>query len=232
MKPARGLQFLVACAALALAAIAGGCTVKNVNIRPPEYEGGSTHIFGEVDNPTGGYAKYVQVKGSLFDGGGTVVASPTFWVCSSIIKPNDTLAFGTYYHGASPIANYELHVESIPMEPVPDAALSISDLQVIENEYGNLGIKGVITNTGSERYEHIKVCAAFYDSSGKVDGFLFNYAPDVDPGQRASFDVFGSPFGGEPSSNAVTYRLWLEPSRTASTGYMYRGYVSTEKTPF
>ena len=230
MKPARGLRFLVATAALVLALVAVGCTtVENVTIRPPQYEGGPTDIFGEVNNHTGGYAQ-VQVKGSLFDAGGTVVDSPYFWVCPLVIKPYDTVVTGTYYSGKATIANYELHVESIPMEPVPDAALSISDLQVIENEYGNLGIKGVITNTGAERYEHVMVCAAFYDSQGKPDAFLLDYAPDVGPGQRAAFDLFSSPFGGEPSERSVAFRLWVQP--TGGTSFMDRGYVSTEKTPF
>lgn len=230
MKPARGLRFLVACAALTSAALAVGCTIQNVTIRPPEYEGGSTTIFGEVKNHTGGYAKYVQVKGALLDAQGTVIASPNFWVCPLVIKPYDTVVTGTYYSGKATIADYELHVESIPMEPVPDATLSISDLQVIENEYGNLGIKGVITNTGAERYEHVMVCAAFYDSQGKPDAFLLDYAPDVGPGQRAAFDLFSSPFGGEPSERSVAYRLWVQP--TGGTSFMDRGYVSTEKTPF
>jgi hypothetical protein len=227
MQPVSGLRFLVAAAALALAALAGGCTVKNVNIRPPDYEGGSTHIFGEIENPTGGYAKYVQVKGALLDAQGTVIASPTFWTCSSIIKPNDTLAFGTYYNGTSPIANYDLKVESIPMAPVPDANLEISGLQVNRGEDDRLHIVGLVTNTGSEGYEGLRVCAAFYDSSGKVDGFLLNYAADVGPGQRASFDVFTSPFGGEPSSHSVSYRVWVQP--TGGTSFMDRGYVSTDK---
>ena len=234
MKPAKGLRFLVATAALVLALVAVGCTtVENVTIRPPQYEGDSTTIFGEVENHTAGYARGVRVKGSLFDAGGTVVDSPYFWVCPLVIKPYDTVVTGTYYSGKATIANYELHVESTPMEPVPDAALSISDLQVIENEYGNLGIEGVITNTGTESYEHISVCAAFYDASGKVDGFLFAFAPDVDPGQTASFDLSHSPLveQGEPSSNAVTYRLWLEPFRNTCTGCTYKGYVSTGKLP-
>lgn len=234
MKLSTAIQLVAASGVVALAFVTAGCTVENVIIRERSWEApGSAVLFGEVKNNSGAYAAQVQVKGSLFDAGGTVVASPTSWVCPTIIKPWDSIPFAISYIGPSPVADYDLHVESIPTEPVPDANLRVSDLRTDEDEHDRVHVLGLITNTGAERYEHVLVCVAFFDSSGKVDGFLLGYAPDVDPAQRAFFDVFSSPMvEGGPSSNAVTYRVWVQPGLTAATGYAYRGYVSTDKLPF
>jgi len=222
----RSAAGLLACLVL-LATVS--CTVQNVNIRPPETAGGSTEIFGEIKNNTDGYARDLQVKGQLLDATGTVLASPYFWTCTLDIKPQDTVAFGTYYTGTESIASYDLKVEGTTTAPLPDVNLSISDVRTDRDQNGRLHVLGTITNTGSERYERILVCVAFYDSSGRVDGYINEYAPDVDPGQRAAFDVFGAPFGGEPSSASVSYRLWVQPR--GGTAFMGRGYVSTEKLP-
>ena len=234
MQPVSGLRFLVASAALVSAALAVGCTVENVNIRPAENESESTFIFGEVKNPTDGYAE-VRVNGSLFDAGGNVVDSLFAEVCGRAIKPHETIPFRTSYRESTartPIANYELHVDSTPTQPLPDASLAISDLRVEAHEPDYTEIAGTVTNTGSERYEGVTVCAAFYDSSGKVDGLLSGLMEDtIDPGRWASFWVHGAMVGGGPTPDAVTYRLWIgpEPGRLPSPGD--RAPVSTDKLP-
>ena len=230
MQPPKPLRLLVATGAVVLALVAVGCTIQNVNIRPPQYEGDSTHIFGEVKNDTDGYAGRVQmgVTGSLFDARGIVIATPFFRVCPNMVKPHDAIPFSASYRGTSPVANYELHLEIIPIAPVPDASLSISGVSVERDEHDSVHVLGMVTNTGSERYEDITVCAAFYDSSGKVDGFLINYPPDIDPGQTTSFDAV-SLFESEPSSGAVSYRLWAQPREAG--GWLDRAPVSTDKLP-
>jgi hypothetical protein len=160
---------------------------------------GSLYIVGEVKNNLSSMVNYVQIVGTFYDAGGTIIDSDFTYTDLDYLRPGEKSPFRLIISDeavASRIENYTLSVNWEPVNADPAAVAEATVLMIEEGEqreaeFGGYEVIGQITNGGTSSTEYVKVTATFYDENGRVIDTDYTYTDpsDLAAGQSAPFEI-------------------------------------------
>ena len=160
---------------------------------------GSLYIVGEVKNNLSSMVNYVQIVGTFYDAGGTIIDSDYTYTDLDYLRPGEKSPFRLIISDeavASRIENYTLSVNWEPVNADPAAVaeatvLTIEEGEQREAEFGGYEVIGQVTNGGTRNTEYVKVTATFYDENGGVIDTDYTYTDpsDLAAGQSAPFEI-------------------------------------------
>jgi hypothetical protein len=160
---------------------------------------GSLYIVGEVKNNLSSMVNYVQIVGTFYDAGGTIIDSDYTYTDLDYLRPGEKSPFRLIISDeavASRIENYTLSVNWEPVNADPAAVaeatvLTIEEGEQREAEFGGYEVVGQVTNGGTRNTEYVKVTATFYDENGRVIDTDYTYTDpsDLAAGQSAPFEI-------------------------------------------
>lgn len=187
---------------------------------------GNLHIVGEIHNDTDQQGTDVVVAGTLFDGGGRVIATARTPICPFELSPHTFSTFDIAFPNSAALQplRYEINVVSgtVELGRLPQLQAKLSTLRAHQSG-DTVTVTGTLSaDPGYEgRYYG---CAAFYDSRGNVVRQLsmigLGNLSRANVKQDLNLDLPGVPPG------AIKMRFWVVgPGATPLTSN-YRAIVT------
>ena len=151
----------------------------------------SAYVYGVLRNDTVQPVNLVNIAGTLYDSSGNVVASSTGYSDISVLDPGDTATFRLLFHEAPAYASYQLQTEYDISGEDRNRDVEVTSHQGHVDGIDYYHVTGNVKNTGSSAHKFVKVCVAFYNSSGSLLSTSIGYVAldTLNPGQSSSFDV-------------------------------------------
>lgn len=162
---------------------------------------GSMWLLGEVVNDGTFPAANLRVQVDLLGPEATALTSAQAWVAPALLRPNESGPFATLLR-EPPAEDVQPAVSVVGGEALAETGSFYLDLALRESEVtiedGLVGVVGSVENTGAEAATTITVIATFHGVQGEVTGFAQQHLQGpLSPGEEVSFDVGGSPPGGQ-----------------------------------
>jgi hypothetical protein len=192
---------------------------------------GDWRLVGEMRNDHEVSGADILIRGSLFDGSGSLIATADSMTCPTELPAHSTISFGLHFINSADRdpASYDVRVIGGHAldEALPDSGLSLDGFTA-RRMPGGIIIVGQVANGGARTYVSAPTgCAAFYDANGRVitQLTLENFGVTL-PIRAGSSQRVNVPLAdGFVAPGAVSVRLWLaannEPAVTFATTSAY-----------
>ena len=154
---------------------------------------GNFYVIGLVQNNHDAPADMVEAKVTLYNANGKVIATESFASDLTVLQPGQVSPFQVGFYDGIP-ADWDSYEITLTGREWDGLFPVYTDFEVLSHSW-EIGIIGVVQNTGDTTAETIVMPVALYDASGKLIGVGGGgtYANTLAPGETAEFtcDVWG-----------------------------------------
>jgi len=170
---------------------------------------GSLRCLGEVMNPNARALENVQIRITLKDATGQVLAEGKPFSALDVIAPGGQSPFELLF--TSPPGRYAgFEASVIRAEPSNEPGTRYAKLQIVSKQGGTDGLQfrviGKVRNTSDRPAANVKVVVTVYDAANNVIGYRQQPVGNgnLAAGATADFAVAFAPSGGTPAHFEVT----------------------------
>jgi hypothetical protein len=169
---------------------------------------GSLVIVGEVLNDSEQDLRFVEIVGTFFDGGGTLVGTDSTYAALMTVEEGSRAPFRLMALGLPPsLANYDLRVNYVVTDEDP-LRVEVLSQRAFRGEGGVYHIVGEVRNPYDHALSSVDIVATYYDAAYQVVRVEKTTAQAgvLEPGQVSPFELVLA----NPPSELSHYRLQTE----------------------
>ena len=213
---------------------------------------GWRHVFGEVENPSGGENRTISVTVAFLAGYGLLKSESAYTMIDLVTKGKNAsfdviLANSTL---AAQVTDYSISVTSTTRSNTPYRSFTNTTQPPSVDSQGRYHMIGTITNTGLAKANFIQVIATFYDSSNRVVYANWTYSSpmNLSASDQATFEIIAlnksrivrtslqaqcTEYVQYPTTDVTDFALRVTPPLTQSStqGDSRTYYVRTVPSP-
>lgn len=173
---------------------------------------GTIWVVGEVYNGLDYPIGLVELTANFYSSSDTLLATSFGFAClSSVPSQSDSPYTVLLLDPPSGVARVMVSITDYfepPWVDTPPVGLQVNVTDVYTDILNFLNLEGTVTNTSTYTYDFVKLCLAFYDSSGTVVRTTFTYTDPstLGPGTSGTFTAFVDAF----DAGITSYQVWID----------------------